>query len=253
MRSECKSCGVLSGEPQVYIKAEDWNLLLTMAKEMSNEWLVTCNYNEITKTIELGEQLRIPEQEVSGVSCEAKEDLGGNCFIHSHVDMSTFHSGTDVENRNGYIVSLVINKKGESYVTVKRTTECGRYIITVGKLMILYPVYGKKYKEEIVNKLKEKATTKTYAVSNWSWKGYENDDERWKNWNSKTSEEKEKILDINTDKDDEPKRIWSNDGIGKCNWCDENKAVSNYHGSKICLSCWGGTDNDKKSKKKQEQ
>jgi hypothetical protein len=252
VRSECKSCGILSGEPKVGIKAEDWDLLLTLAKEMTTEWLVTCNYNEATKAIELGEHLRIPKQEVSGAYCEAKEDLGGNCFIHSHVDMSTFHSGVDVENRNGYIVSLVINKKGENYVTIKRTTECGRYTVTVGKLVILYPVYNKDYKKEIVDKLKENATPKTYAgYEGWRYNRRDDDDDKkWENWASKTREEKDELLRIagagvrKLAECDKPSRIWSHDGTGKCNWCDEVRAISNYHGSKICIECWSGDSPD---------
>lgn len=56
---------------------------------------------------------KIPKQEVSAVSVEFKEELGGNGIVHSHHGMGAFHSAQDDKHcRNLYEYSIVVSSNG---------------------------------------------------------------------------------------------------------------------------------------------
>lgn len=73
-------------------------------------------------------RLHIPEQENGPASTDMCPESTGqipipkkgytNCWIHSHVNMETNFSGTDYDTmkqigKNGYVLSIVVNKKGK--------------------------------------------------------------------------------------------------------------------------------------------
>ena len=73
------------------------------------------------------QNFRIPEQEVSGSTCEFKEDLPANGIIHSHHTMGSFHSGQDdAQARNLYDYSLVISSKN-IIGTRRKILPCGGF------------------------------------------------------------------------------------------------------------------------------
>lgn len=71
---------------------------------------------------------KIPKQEVTGVECEFKEELGGDGIVHSHHNMGAFHSSQDDHHaRNLYCYSIVVSNKDGSEATKRARLPCGGF------------------------------------------------------------------------------------------------------------------------------
>lgn len=169
-RSEYSKCEMCDEElpSAIYLEQQDYMLLLALARSQNKEWLMTCNFNEETGYIKLAETAYYPKQEVTAASCEAKEEAPGNCLIHSHVDMGAFHSGGekgDTHYRNGFVVSLVINRKGEMYATRKFSLPCGGFHNKEMIVEVEHDTYDKDVVDDHIARLKDSITEKVYTTT----------------------------------------------------------------------------------------
>src|SRR3990170_550084 len=113
---ECGYCTDKNNKIILNIPLSIWSQWLYISQKMGDkEWGCVFWVEESSIT-----QFKIPKQQVSSTECEFKDELGGTGIMHSHHDMSAFHSSQDDRHaRNLYEYSIVIsNSKG--YEATKR-------------------------------------------------------------------------------------------------------------------------------------
>jgi len=101
-----------------------WSQWLYISQKMgSKEWGCVFWVKDNTIT-----HFRIPRQEVNSTECEFKEELGGSGIMHSHHNMSAFHSLQDDEHaRNLYEYSIVISNSNGYEATKRVKVPCGGF------------------------------------------------------------------------------------------------------------------------------
>lgn len=113
---ECGYCTDKDNRITLNIPLTIWSQWLYISQKMGDkEWGCVFWVEDNTIT-----HFRLPKQEVSSTECEFKDELGGDGIMHSHHDMSAFHSLQDDHHaRNLYEYSIVLsNSKG--YDATKR-------------------------------------------------------------------------------------------------------------------------------------
>ena len=107
----------------------------------------------------------------------SREDEGYlNCWIHSHVNMGVFWSGTDRDTMqefgaNGFLLSLVFNKKGEincSYFQGEQGADSPLPWLVVDDVPVTISYPAVKGKEDWEAEYKDKCRTKTYKQPTYS-------------------------------------------------------------------------------------
>lgn len=115
-------------DTRIVVDPQTWSEIMYMTRASSTEISFMVNvYIKEDGMIYL-KDVFLPKQENTGASTEMDaESLGEipiipeanlNCWVHSHVNMKAFWSGTDYSTirqlgRHGYVISIVVNKAGE--------------------------------------------------------------------------------------------------------------------------------------------
>lgn len=112
---------------KVYVDPVVWSEIMYMVHKSKVEISFMCDVKTVNGMPYVF-RWYLPEQKNSGSSTEmCPESLGSipipadgftNVWIHSHVQMNTFWSGTDIDTikqlgKNGYVISIVVNQKDE--------------------------------------------------------------------------------------------------------------------------------------------
>lgn len=121
---ECSWCVDEDNKESLCIPWVIWTRWLFLSQQMGNkEWGGVFWVKDGIIT-----EFKIPQQEVTSVACEFKEELGGNGIVHSHHNMDAFHSADDDRfARNVYEYSIVLSNKGTYEATKKVKLPCGSF------------------------------------------------------------------------------------------------------------------------------
>jgi len=101
----------------------------------------------------------------------SREDEGNlNCWIHSHVNMGVFWSGTDMDTiqefgSNGYLLSIVFNKKGEiraHYFQGEQGADSPLPWLEIDDIPVVITYPAVKGAEDWEKEYKDKCRTKVY-------------------------------------------------------------------------------------------
>lgn len=112
---------------KVYVDPVVWSEIMYMVHESKVEISFMCDVKTVNDMPYVF-RWYLPEQKNSGSSTEmCPKSLGSipipadgftNVWVHSHVQMNTFWSSTDIDTikqlgKNGYVISIVVNQKDE--------------------------------------------------------------------------------------------------------------------------------------------
>lgn len=121
---ECDFCKDTDNKAVLHIPWSIWTEWRHISMRMRDkEWGAVFWVKDNTITT-----YKIPKQEVTGVECEFKEELGGDGIVHSHHNMGAFHSSQDDHHaRNLYCYSIVVSNKDGSEGTKRTKLPCGGF------------------------------------------------------------------------------------------------------------------------------
>jgi hypothetical protein len=129
----CDYCADPDNIVTLNLSWEIWSQWLYISQKMgSKEWGCVFWVKDNTIT-----HFRIPKQEVTSTECEFKEELGGNGIMHSHHNMSAFHSLQDDQHaRNLYDYSIVMSNSNGYEATKRVKIPCGGFSYVKVELLI---------------------------------------------------------------------------------------------------------------------
>jgi hypothetical protein len=121
---ECGWCNDPERGVTLNVPWEVWTQWIHISRQMgAKEWGGVFWVKGDTVT-----QFKIPKQEVSGIECEFKEEIGGDGIVHSHHDMGAFHSSQDDRYaRNLYAYSIVLSNSRGCEATKRVKLPCGGF------------------------------------------------------------------------------------------------------------------------------
>lgn len=176
-----------SKEQEVFFDVGVWQKIQELTRQVDDEWIgyLIGEFKDMKARIT---DLAIPEQYVSGASCESLEGdppKGTVGWVHSHDDMGVFYSGTDDVTNQQHFISLVVNKKSEYKLTAMMRLPCKAKIQVPAKLILMSGIdvseFIKSVKPKIFNsdtfkdeclysKNPKKCKWKKYSSCSFSWK-----------------------------------------------------------------------------------
>lgn len=123
---------------KIIVSPKVWRAIIQLiARFRDDEWILDLYGKRDDDNNEIRvEDFRIPRQEVSGATCERKENpeprIGDNEFlgmIHSHNTMAASFSGEDKKTALNYGMLGVVNNKLDCKFLIRKTMPCGALIV----------------------------------------------------------------------------------------------------------------------------
>ncbi len=165
-------CGFCETAPEsvVLLDVDTYRKIIGMSRYMDKlEWLgyLVGEKNEVGNYSVSG--ITVPKQEVTSTTVEVKETVpleGVVGTVHSHHNMTSFHSPTDLDSvGSNHAVTIVAANSGAWKTKVKFDLPCGKVILADAKLIIRDPDVSKmlQFIEDNKDKVEEKKYNYTYT------------------------------------------------------------------------------------------